>query len=156
MSLWLLRCHLLQVVLQEPGPTAGRSGLCQSPFPCAVPSLGSCISAAPCVVKAVIPAAFWKGYPTCAFQSSLWELQGQPWVVFYSFCDLSIHTPPLIIRSPFLGITVPLCSALNTWAWIYPVVLNISPFFYLPPTLSSCFSPNSFSPQLILRHVPPR
>lgn len=105
----------------------------------------------------VIPPAIWKGLFhcwTCASQSSLWELQGQPWVVFNYFCGLTIDTPPLIIRFPFLDIIVPLCSVLNIWAWIEPVVLNINLFLYLHPSLSSCFSPHSFSPQPILKHFP--
>lgn len=43
------------------------------------------------VENALIPAAMWKGISHCwtfASQSSLWELQGQPWVVFILFVIL--------------------------------------------------------------------
>lgn len=102
-------------VSPAPGGAAGACPQCWAvravpgPIPSVLfPIWGIASVPAPCVVKAVIPAAVWKGIAqcwACASQSSPWELQGQPWVVFYSFCDLTIHTPHLVIRFPFLGIT---------------------------------------------------
>lgn len=88
---------------------------------CAAPSLGNSTSACPVCGESRDPCCHLEGgiplldlwLPELSVGAAGSALGG-----FYSFCDLTIHTFPLIIRFPFLGTIVPLCSDVNIWPWI--------------------------------------